>query len=491
MTISLNAELLGAQRPRIHSVPKYSSSAGQEAIDLARSAGLYLDPWQQLVLTDALGERPDGKYAAFEVGLIVPRQNGKGSVLEARELFGLVLGGEKLILHSAHLFQTSLEAFRRILRLFQETPDLDRKLKRVSLATGSEGIELTNGCRLKFVARTKGSGRGLTGDVVVLDEAYELTQGQMDALLPTLMARPNPQVWYTSSPSLDAVSGEALFKLKARGEAGSDAKLAWFDWGQERGVNLDDPRVHAAANPAYGIRMTGENVEVMRRALSDDGFGREVLGIWPETAGEQHISPALWRELADPDAGRPADVVFTIDVTPGRDHASITMCGMNPDGQMLVGVVDRREGTEWVVDRTIELKQQWNPIAIGIDAAGPSGSLLVELEQAGITRPEDPEAPKRGDLAVPTSREVAQAWGMFVDAARQKRLRHLDDAPLNAALAGAKTRFLADGQAWARRTSTVDISPLVAATLAYWAHAVRVDAIVEEPPDPSAFYINI
>lgn len=479
MTSLLSDERVGAQRPRVRSVPKYSTSAGQEAIELAASAGLHLDPWQQLVLTDALGERPDGKYSAFEVGLVVPRQNGKGSVLEARELFGLVLGGEQLILHSAHLFPTALEAFRRILRLFQETPDLDRLLMKVTTGTGREGIELTNGNRLRFVARTSGSGRGLTGDLVVLDEAYELKQAEMDALLPTLMARPNPQVWYTSSPSLDAVSGEALFRLKERGESGADGKLAWFDWGQERGCDFDDPRVHAAANPAYGIRMTAETVTQMRRALSDEGFGREVLGIWPDTAGEVVISPALWRELAAPGATRPTEVVFAIDVTPNRDHASIMMAGRTDVGPMLLGVVDHGEGTDWVVPRCLELRERWNPIAFAVDAAGPGGSLLVDLERAGIRQPEDPEHPKRAELAVPTAREVAQAWGQFVDAARQKQLRHLDEAPLNIALTGAKTRTLGDGQAWARRTSTADISPLVGATLAHWAYVTRFDAVQE------------
>jgi predicted amidohydrolase YtcJ len=61
-----------------------------EAVELAASAGLVLDDWQQHVLVSALGERPDalGTWAAFEVGLVVPRQCGKGGVLEARELAG-------------------------------------------------------------------------------------------------------------------------------------------------------------------------------------------------------------------------------------------------------------------------------------------------------------------------------------------------------------------------------------------------------------------
>lgn len=471
------------QRPRVRSVPPYSTSAGYEAIDLARSAGLILDEWQQHVLVDALGETADGRYAAFEVGLVVPRQNGKGAILEARELFGLVLAGEEHILHSAHLFKTSRDAFRRILKLFQQTPDLDRLIKRISNTHGDEGIELTNGCRLSFVTRSKGGGRGLSGDVVILDEAYEVTGEQIAAILPTMISRPNPQVWYTSSPALDAVNGEALFALKERGEGEeTDDSLAWFDWGQKRGVNLDDPDVWAAANPSLGIRITTDFLRKMRKAFrsNPEGFAREHLGIWPETAGTAHISPALWKELAAPDADRPVDVVFAIDVTPNRDHTSITMCGPNADGQMLIGVVDHGEGTDWVVQRCLDLREQWNPVAFAIDMAGPAGSLLVEIEKAGIRRPEDPEKPLRGELAVPTAREVAQAWGQFVDAARQKQLRHLDDDPLNVALVGAKTRTLGDGQAWARRTSDCDISPLVAATLGHWAYLTRIDLINDD-----------
>lgn len=108
--------------PRIMHAPAGPSSAGREAVDLAKLAGLVLDDWQALVLEHSLTERTDGRWAAFEVGLNVPRQNGKGSVLEARELAGLFLLGERLIIHSAHQFDTSLEAFRRLLFLIEDTP---------------------------------------------------------------------------------------------------------------------------------------------------------------------------------------------------------------------------------------------------------------------------------------------------------------------------------------------------------------------------------
>jgi hypothetical protein len=467
----LDVPLLGAQRPRVASVPRYSTSAGPEAVELAASAGLVLDDWQQWVLTQSLGERPDGNWSAYEVGLIVPRQNGKGSVLEARELFGLVLAEEELIVHSAHLFKTSKEAFRRVLRLLESTGDLKRKIKRVSNTHGDESIELTNGCRLSFVARSKGGGRGLSGDCLILDEAFALTDDQIEALAPIMSARANAQIWYTSSPPLDAVTGEVLFAVKARGESG-DPALAWMDWGHLPSVDMDDRQVWATANPAYNIRITEEAVARERRSMKPEGFGRERLGIWPETAGDSIISPALWQDLADPTAARPAQVAFAVDVTPARDYAAIVMAGAQPDGMLYLAVVDHRPGTEWIPDRLATLKERWKPLAIGLDLKGPAGALLLELEKVGIHRPDDPDQPLRGDLAVPTVQDVAAAWGQFVDAARQRRVRHADDAPLNTALAGAKTRPLGDGSAWARRGGT-DISPLVGATTALWAYETR------------------
>src|SRR5499427_761968 len=108
-----------AQMPRILYVPDYSSSAGQEAVELAELAGLYLDPSQRLVLERALAERPDGRWAAAEVGLCLPRQNGKNAVLEARELAALFLLDEHLTIHSAQQFKTAKEHFLRLLGLIE------------------------------------------------------------------------------------------------------------------------------------------------------------------------------------------------------------------------------------------------------------------------------------------------------------------------------------------------------------------------------------
>ena len=46
----------GAQRPRVSSVPPCHDSTGQEAVELAEAAGLILDPWEEFVLQESLGE---------------------------------------------------------------------------------------------------------------------------------------------------------------------------------------------------------------------------------------------------------------------------------------------------------------------------------------------------------------------------------------------------------------------------------------------------
>lgn len=464
---SLLDVLPGARRPRTCSVPPYSSSAGQEAVDLAASAGLALDPWQQDVLRASLGERPDGNWSAFEVGLIVPRQNGKGTILEARELFGLVLAREPMILHSAHLFKTSKEAFRRVLRLFQETADLDRLIARVAHTHGDEGIELTNGCRLSFVARSKGGGRGLSGDVLILDEAFAVTDDQVEALMPTMSARPNGQIWYTSSPPLDAIAGAPLFALRARGEAG-DPGVAWFDWGADPAADFDDPRVWAETNPAYNIRIMQETVERERRAMTPDGFGRERLGIWPKTAADQWqvIPESAWTAASDGRSESLDPVAFAVDVTPDRQWACIAVAGRRADGRRHVEVVEHRRGTSWVVTWLAGRVKTWKPCAVVVDAGSPAASLLADFEAAKV------------EVVTTSARDVAQACGALFDGIAGEELagrdiRYLPHGALTAAVAGATKRKLGDAWAWDRLNSSVDISPLVAATLALWGHAAH------------------
>jgi hypothetical protein len=131
------------------------------ALEVCRLAGLVLDEWQRWYLICALAEREDGKWAALECGLVVPRQNGKGSVQEGRELSGLfAFDDERLLIHSAHEQATSSEHQRRLLDLIESVPTFDQRVKSVKRGKGEEAIELKDGSRILFKTRTGGGGRG-------------------------------------------------------------------------------------------------------------------------------------------------------------------------------------------------------------------------------------------------------------------------------------------------------------------------------------------
>jgi phage terminase large subunit-like protein len=283
MTSTLDAPrsvLLGDQRPRLQSVPPAVASEGERAADLAFAAGLDLDDWERWVLEQGLGRAADGKWAAFEVGLIVARQNGKGAILEALALAALFLDdfGVDLILYSAHEFKTASEAFRRIQSRIENHPSFWRRVRQVYHQRGAESIELVNGKRLRFIARSSGSGRGFSADLVILDEAYKLGDEEMAALLPTLSARPNPQIWYVSTAGVP--TSMQLGRVRERGLRGGDPSLAFLEWSVDPDAyDPGDPADWARANPGLGIRITPEYIEKERAALAPDEFARERLGI--------------------------------------------------------------------------------------------------------------------------------------------------------------------------------------------------------------------
>jgi hypothetical protein len=472
LTISPPAALHGAQRPRVSSAPASATSAGTETAELAASAGLILDDWQRHILDIALGERPDGKWSAFEVGLIVGRQNGKGAVLEARELAGLFLFGEQLILHSAHEFKTAQEAFRRVLALVQNTPDLERLVARVRTSHGEEGIELRSGARLRFVARSTGSGRGFSGDVVILDEAYNLPASAMGALLPTMAARPNPQVWYASSAGKE--DSEVLARVRDRGAEGKSGRLAYFEWSAPPDADLDDPQGWAAANPGLGIRIGRDFVEAERSALPEVEFARERLGIWADGRTDAAIDAALWRDLVDVESQDRSPVAFGVEINQERTKASITAAIRRADGLVQLESIDYRPGVGWLVDRLAALNADWQPIGIVINPAAPAGSLIPGLQAVGI------------EPVLVTGREEVQACGAFFDALVDRRIRHGNQGALNIAVEQATKRPVGDAWVWHRR-SKADIGPLNGATLA--CHVVSRH--VPDSSEPWAAWIDV
>jgi len=474
--------------PTYESAPPMHSSFGQDAVDLAASAGLVLDPWQAYALERILGETETGAPSAFEATIIVGRQNGKGSVLEALSLAWLFLTDAPLILHSAHEFKTAVEAFRRLRTLILNAPHLERRVVAVTTAAGNEGIELASGQRIKYVARSKGSGRGFTAGKIILDEAYALAADEMAALLPTLATQPEAQIVYTSSAGM--ASSEHLRTLRDRGRAGADPTLCYLEWCSPTtscamsscrhepgtdGCYMDDVENWRRSNPAIGLRITEKYVLGERRALPPEEFSRERLGSWsePDDPKAAPIPLAAWLARVDEASTIAGRRVLSVDVAPDRRSAAIGGAGLRADGATHAALVDHRQGTSWTVARLVDLVGRGDIAGIVLDGASPAAAMLPDLEAEGLTVRS--KANPDGLLVVMGAADMAAACGGLQDAVAgdSPDVWHRGDPILTAALTGARRRDIGDGGwGWDRKRTDVDICPLVAVTEAVWGLSV-------------------
>lgn len=477
--MSSSVAVKGDQRPRVELVPSSVDCQADDAAFFASSYGLTPDPWQLHVLEGWLAERSDGKWAGARAGLAVPRQNGKNAVLEIRELYGIVALGERF-LHTAHEVKTARKAFQRLSGFFdneRQWPELAALVKEIRRTNGQEAIVLTNGGSVEFVARSRGSGRGYTVDVLVCDEAQELTDEHLEALLPTISSAPtgNPQTILTGTPPPPGSTAEVFARMRSDAHSEASDRLVWHEWSAGEDYDPDDPEEWARNNPSLGARLHEEVVLTEREQMSDDGFARERLGVWDTNRRHAVIDPDLWASLADGQSEPGEVVAFAVDIPPERKSAAIAIASLRADGVMHVELTEKEKnpGTAWVPDRLVELVARWGGSVV-LDPASPAGSLIPALTRAGV------------EPILIGTRELTQGCGAFYDLVAQKKLRHLNQAPLNIAVDAGRKRSVGDSWAWHRRDTSADISPLVAATLA--AHQASKAPTTKKRSGRAAFY---
>lgn len=468
----------GETPPRIHHAPDAGDTA--RALKVPKAAalcGLELDAWQRDTIRDAM-RMEAGRWLTPRVGVAVVRQNGKGAIIEALEVAFLlgVFGEARLLIHSAHEFKTAQNGFQRLVALCESNATLleAKEAKRLKLGTAAarefvsytdkRGVTRT----VKFMARSKGSGRGFSADFIILDEAQELSEQVWAAMLPTISARPNAQVWLFGTPPDATMNGEVFTRFRTNALAGTDKRLSYFEWSASDDDDFASPLTWARTNPAFGLRITEETILDEYNAMDEETFCRERLCMFDGAGALSVIPEDTWAALAgetDPD-GR---VVFAIDVAPDRQRASIGVAGLLKDDRVMVQAIENRKGTGWIVPRLKELTERWPYLMVIVDSGGAAASLLPELKRAKVRR-----------VNVIGASDVVRACGGFYDSAMQGTLSHPDQPVLNEALAAAKKRPLESAWAWQRKDTSTDITPLVAVTFAAYGLSLKRNAARRE-----------
>lgn len=512
---------LGSETPRIFTPPlrelTEQTSLGFAAIQFAEDVcGIELFPWQKWLLVhalelapeltvDTLGERGrlDPMFRFRKVVVLVARQNGKSTLSQVLSLFFLYVLGTDLVLGTAQDLDTAEEVWDGALDIIEETPELAALADKPIRVNGKKTIRLLSGERYKVKAANRKAGRGLSGDLILLDELREhQTWDAWGAITKTTMARPAAMIWALSNAG-DATSVVLRYLRKMAHAALGDpdginadedpatlrpdeddvadlalggddlepedfdedgSTLGLFEWSAPPGCSVTDIDGILAANPSCGHCISLRTLLGDAKADPEWVFRTECLCQWSDGTLEGPFPPGAW------DAGRwdrddpnppqiVGNVVACIDTSADRIKTYIAFAGRQEDGSVQVEVVAERAGSDWVEGWLRERADVVDAVT-GQTRGAPVSALMTDLRVAleGTIPVVDWQG---GDLPGGT--------GRFYDLVRENALTHNPWPSLDLAAATAVPK-LTDGGAfmWDRKRSPTDVAPLQAATGAVW-----------------------
>lgn len=438
---------------------------------------------------------PDGVYLVGH--LFTPTHNSV--IAEIVCLHAIYMRHVKVV-YTAHLMATSRRLRERIQLLIEANPDFDREVKQIRTSNEEQSIilkppkDLVMGAgarfvrstpeppRMDFVARSSSSARGWTDyDLLIFDEAFALDISHIGALMPIMFARSHWQIWYLSMAGM--VKSAALRQVRQRGIEG-DEGLAYLEWSvDEERYRADpdavacDPAAHAQSNPALGRRVKHLTIIRAQRSMDPKEFAREVLGVWDDEHGEPLIDVDRLRALSEPMPALATVTVMAFDCSPGLTSGAIAVAGYRADGIPHVeitgsrdGVLDHRNGVDWMVGRIQELDAECGPVGWVMDGTSASKALLTELARAGIE-------PVRL-----LGKDLAQALGVLLKATADpegNKLRVSPQQDVFDAVRVARKRDVVDDWVLSRKTSQADITCVTSLAMALHGLAVHGVALYD------------
>ena len=453
---------------------KSTKSLGAKAVKLYASTGQDLMTWQQRQIRAIMAVDSKGQWKHMNYCIGLSRRNGKGEVLAAREMFGLIELKEK-ICHTAHRTTTSHDAFNRLYTLLKKAGYEEHSKKKkhmpersfyASKQYGLEHIEISGGGVIDFRTRTNNGGLGEGFDLLVIDEAQEYTSKQESSLLYTVSASKNPQTIMVGTPPTVISGGDVFVRIRESVLNKRAPETGWAEWSTPEMVEADklnDPQLWKRYNPSYGKLLKERNI---RNELSGDvlDFNVQRLGYWCQYNQKSEISEADWNELRLDKLPELSEKRF-VGIKYGKDGVNVAMsiASKTKDGHIFVETIaceSQRAGNGWIFEFL------YNPHIdkIAIDGAGGQQLLADQMRGHGIKKP--PILPKVG--------EIITANAMFEQAVYSKEIVHMGQESLKNVVTNCEKRLIGSqgGFGYKSLIDTQDISIMDSMILAYWLCAI-------------------
>lgn len=421
-------------------IPEDLTGDGAMAAELAAMYFGEPMPWQPHLLDVMLARDSHDKFAAPEVGISTPRQNGKSWVVRARCLYG-ALNDEK-ILYTCHHGDTSDEMFQELSAIFEdeENDELHDLLKHVRKTNGKQAIVLKNGGLIRFTTRTDSGDRGKSFDVLILDEAQELTDSQQAALLPSISAGPkhNPQTIYLGTPPDTKCTGTVFRSLRTDIRKG-DSLMAWIEWGATEVGDKHDRARWYEFNPSLGTVLTVKAVESECNQMQPEVFARERLGYWAPTAGAKlALNPDDWAKALREEPMEDGKLSFGVKFAPDGEKAAISWALTERNGGSYVELYDITDASTGPIADML-IRNADKIAAVFIDGKGKTETLVQRLK--------DGHFPAKAIMAgTPATMQAASA--MFKDELEAGTLTHIESPALDASATGSVKRDIGGNGGW-------------------------------------------
>ena len=517
------AKLLGRTEPRIFTKPLREltpeTSRGFEVIKFALVIlGVNLYPWQKFLLIHALEIMPDGQYRFKRVIVLVARQQGKttiASVLAAWWLFvdsnrhpDMVPPVKFKVVGVAQNLDIAREPWAAVKMWCDPEPNTDEEHElalpalqnataKVSDTNGKEGIYARS--RAHYEIRAAANARGKPAARVLMDEMREQkTWAAWNAVSQTLKSFWSGQMWGISNAgdssavvlTMQRAAGlESIEDWREYVEAGvmsaedfansHDVTLGLFEWSAPDGCALDDGEGILQANPSIGYgAMTVQSALSDIRGMTEAGYRTEVLCQWVVADVDSFIDVKEFRlrglpvdKISIPKGSR---TVWGVDTSHDRSMTWLSAAVFTEDGKPFATVRLKRAGMMWLPEYLADLAEVSGHHEVAPNAkGGPAMEFIEPLKKLGLIVHEF-DGPK-----------YAIATGRFRDAVRDEKLVVVAQPDIDLAVQGGVVVPYADNMAWSRPKSLpIDISGLIAETIALYALELLKPEPVEETPPP-------
>lgn len=347
--------LMGAVMPRLHTPWLNGASRVNEMVELAERIGMPLLEWQKVCMKDMCAVDENNMFIRKSNLFICARQSGKSHMLRMRVLAGLFCFDEQNILIMSSQMNMAEKSLEMIAGIIERNDFLRERvrggtIKKAYMRTnGRHRIILESGAEVKVVAANIDASRGLTADMVWIDELREVGVEALDASKSTTLTRPNSQRYYTSNAGHKM--SEVLNDMRERALHKPPKSVGFYEYSGNDNCDLWDRSQWALANPSLGTLISEDAIEEIISTSSYASAMTEQLCKWVGT-DLSPWTPGSWEACADPSLIMSPGMysMFAFDIEPhNKRHAALMAGAILPDGRIGLSLVKT-----WESDRAID-----------------------------------------------------------------------------------------------------------------------------------------